>query len=80
LRTATVNPARFLGATDSLGAVAVGKIADFVVLDANPLVSIGNTKRVWGVMANGRWVSSDRSAAMLEKVATMVAPPAPRRP
>jgi imidazolonepropionase-like amidohydrolase len=54
LRTATINPARFLGLTDSLGVVAVGKVADLVLLDANPLRNIANTKRIRAVIQGGK--------------------------
>jgi imidazolonepropionase-like amidohydrolase len=54
LRTATINPARFLGMTDSLGVVATGKVADLVLLDANPLQDIANTKRIRAVIQGGR--------------------------
>ena len=40
LQTATLNPARFYSAVDSMGTVGVNKIADLVVLDGNPLVDI----------------------------------------
>ncbi len=54
LRTATLNPARFLEATDSLGTVAPGKLADLVLLDANPLEDIRNTMRIAAVVLAGR--------------------------
>lgn len=54
LRTATYNPAEFLGALDSLGTVAQGKVADLVLLDADPLADIRNTRRISVVIANGR--------------------------
>jgi imidazolonepropionase-like amidohydrolase len=54
LRTATLNPARFLNATDSLGVVARGKLADLVLLEADPLVDIHNTARIVAVLADGR--------------------------
>ena len=60
LRTATVNPARFLGLTDSLGTVAAGKVADLVLLDGNPLDDIANTRRIRAVIRGGRLL--DRSA------------------
>ena len=55
LRAATIDPARFLGAADSLGSVAVGRRADLVLLEANPLDEIRNTTRVAAVMADGRY-------------------------
>jgi hypothetical protein len=46
LQTATLNPARFFAATDSLGSVAPGRLADLVLLDADPLVNITNTEKI----------------------------------
>ena len=46
LQTATINPANFLGTIDSLGTIEKGKIADMVLLDANPLTDIRNTQRI----------------------------------
>jgi imidazolonepropionase-like amidohydrolase len=54
LRAATLEPARYLGALDSLGTIAPGKLADLVLLDANPLLDIRNTRRIAAVVANGR--------------------------
>jgi hypothetical protein len=54
LRAATLNPARYLGATDSLGVIEPGKRADLVLLDANPLDDIRNTTRIAAVVAAGR--------------------------
>ena len=54
LRTATYNPADYFGALDSLGTVSRGKLADLVLLDANPLTDIRNTRRIATVIANGR--------------------------
>jgi hypothetical protein len=56
LRSATSGPATFLGAGDSLGTVATGKLADLVLLDGDPLADIRNVRRVRGVMMGGRWV------------------------
>jgi hypothetical protein len=54
LRSATIEPARFLGMADSLGTIAPGKLADLVLLEANPLVDVRNTRRIALVVANGR--------------------------
>jgi imidazolonepropionase-like amidohydrolase len=53
LRTGTAAAAEFLGT--NTGLVALGKEADLVLLDANPLVDIGNSRRVHGVMLRGDW-------------------------
>lgn len=55
LQAATLNPAKFLKATDSLGTVATGKLADVVLLDDNPLTNIHNVLKIHGVVANGRY-------------------------
>jgi 8-hydroxy-5-deazaflavin:NADPH oxidoreductase len=60
LRAATLNPARFFGLTDDLGTIAEGKLADVVLLDANPLEDIRNTRRIRAVVVNGRLL--DRAA------------------
>jgi imidazolonepropionase-like amidohydrolase len=65
LRTATVNPAIFLGLTDSLGTVARGKVADLVLLDANPLTDIANTKGIRAVIQGGRLLDRKALDAML---------------
>ena len=67
LRAATATPAAWLGDGDpDFGTIAVGKRADMVVLDADPLSLIANTRRIAGVMARGRWLDADRLAAMLD--------------
>ena len=66
LRAATLEPARFLGATDSLGTVAVGKLADLVLLSADPLADIENVRRVDVVIADGRLYDADARAALFK--------------
>jgi imidazolonepropionase-like amidohydrolase len=57
LQTATLNPVRFLGMEDRLGTIEKGKLADLVLLDANPLEDIGNTQKIAAVVLNGRYFS-----------------------
>ena len=54
LRCATMNPATTLGLDNEIGSIEPGKLADLVVLDANPLENIRNTDSVRSVMCNGR--------------------------
>jgi len=66
LRAATLNPAVYLGMTDSLGTVTAGKAADLVLLDANPLDDIRNVAQVRGVWRAGRYLSRGAIDLMLE--------------
>ena len=68
LAAATTAPAEFFGATDSLGAIAAGKLADLVLLEANPLDDIANTRRIALVVAGGRFFPRPELDALLEEV------------
>jgi hypothetical protein len=59
LQTATKNAAECAGRLDSLGTVEEGKIADLILLEENPLLSIANTRRIGSVFFNGKYF--DRS-------------------
>ncbi len=54
LKTATVNPAEYLGMDEDLGRIEEGMLADIIVLDRNPLENIRNTEHVRYTMSNGR--------------------------
>ena len=54
LKTATINPAKSLGYDDNIGSLQVGKLADLIVLDKNPLENIRNTESIKYTMVNGR--------------------------
>lgn len=72
LQTATLNPAKFLGMSDRLGTIEKGKLADLVLLDANPLEDIRNTQKIAGVVVNGRYLSRaelDKMLAGVERAA-----------
>ncbi len=53
--TGTINVARYFGAEAEFGTVAVGKRADLVLLDADPLANVSNWARRAGVMVRGKW-------------------------
>ena len=54
LKTATVNPARYLGLDGDIGTIEPGKLADLLIVDGNPLEDIRDTDKVAYVMLNGR--------------------------
>jgi imidazolonepropionase-like amidohydrolase len=63
-----VNPSQFFGRADVAGTVEVGREADLVLLDANPLADISAARRVHGVMLRGRWISKIELDGMLEEL------------
>jgi imidazolonepropionase-like amidohydrolase len=79
LRAATLNPARYFGATDSLGTVEAGKLADLVLLDADPLQDIRHAERIRAVVVGGHYLDRRALDALLER-AEQLANPLPVRP
>ena len=72
LRTATLNPAEFLGEEKTLGTIEKGKFADLVLLDANPLEDIKNTTRIAAVVANGKYLPKSDLEKLLAQVEAFV--------
>src|SRR5690606_7777660 len=70
LQAATLNAAEFFGAGD-LGAIEAGKLGDVVLLDANPLADIRNTRRIAAVILKGQ---AYERAALDELLAALEAP------
>lgn len=54
LQTATINAAKYVGKEKEIGTVSIGKIADLILLDANPLLDITNTRKINSVVLNGK--------------------------
>ena len=54
LRSATITPAEFFGMENQMGTIEVGKLADLVILDKNPLISISNTQSIHRVIVKGQ--------------------------
>jgi imidazolonepropionase-like amidohydrolase len=71
LQAATLDPARFLGFPDS-GTIEVGKRADLVLLTADPLADIHNTRRIEAVILKGRFHDQRELAALLNAAANRV--------
>jgi imidazolonepropionase-like amidohydrolase len=75
LRTATLNPAVFLGLSESLGAIAPGKSADLVLLAANPLEDIRNTTKITAVVLRGRYLDRPALDRLLDEARVLANPP-----
>ena len=72
LQTATLNPAKYYHRLNDYGTIQPGRIADLVLLQANPLDNIANTRTITGVVADGRYMSQqemDQLRAKLKRLA-----------
>ncbi len=81
LQTATRNPARFLDRTHDLGTVEPGKLADLVLLDADPLADIHNTRAIRAVVLGGSLLDRaalDRLLADVRRMARAAPDPSAR--
>ncbi|TVT37392.1 amidohydrolase family protein [Hymenobacter setariae] len=57
LQTATLNPAKYYHRLQDFGSVQAGRLADLVLLSANPLENIANTRKITGVLTDGQYLS-----------------------
>jgi hypothetical protein len=73
LWSATIGPAQFARLDGRLGALSAGKIADIILLDADPLTDIRNTRRIFAVVQGGRLFSRVDLDALLAGVRSAVA-------
>ena len=60
LRSATIDAARFSGKDREYGSIEAGKVADMILLDADPLIDIRSTEKIAGLFFNGQYL--DRAA------------------
>ncbi len=71
LQSATRDPVEFMGLGDSLGTIEPGKVADLVLLEADPLADITNTRRIAAVIQEGRFYSREDLDRVQERVLAM---------
>jgi imidazolonepropionase-like amidohydrolase len=74
LQSATRNPAHYLGRLADLGTVEKGKLADLVLLDADPLAEIKNTQHIAAVIVRGKLLRQDTLRKMLADLKQLTAP------
>ena len=79
LQTATSNPARFLGTQASSGSIERGKVADLLLLTANPLENIRNSEKINVVVAHGRVFDRAALDQILKQVQAAAKRPGPRK-
>ena len=79
LQAATRGAAQFLGREKELGTVEPGKTADLVLLDANPLENIANTRKILAVIRDGNYLDRAALNAMLAKAKTAAAAVPPEK-
>ena len=72
IQSATINPTKCLGISDSHGTVEKGKVADLVLLEADPLADIANTKKIAAVVVGGKLLPKGKLEEMLEKTEAAV--------
>ena len=68
LEAATSGPAEFLNRQQDSGTIAVGKLANLVLLKVNPLSDIRNTRQRVGVMIRGRWYLEEQLEDWLKQI------------
>jgi imidazolonepropionase-like amidohydrolase len=80
LQAATIGPARFMGQADRRGTIEVGKVADLVLLDRDPLADIHNSTSIRAVILGGKLMPRASLDAMLAEAEELAAKPAPNTP
>jgi imidazolonepropionase-like amidohydrolase len=75
LISATITGPAFLGHSDRYGAVAKGKAADILILDANPLRDIKAIRAIRGVVLHGKWLDRSALDALLAEAKAKAAKP-----
>ena len=67
LRTATLYPAQYFDAETRYGSIKAGKVADLVILNANPVTNISHTRSISGVFFNGNHIADAQVEALVSQ-------------
>ena len=70
LKAATTHPMEYLGDLDDAGTIEIGKRAELVLLEANPLEDLSNARKIIGVMCNKKWLNREDIHRKLENLYT----------
>lgn len=73
LRSATALPAAFMDMDTDVGTIEIGKRADLILLDADPLADVANTRRIDTVIVNGRVFDKATREALLDAIEASIA-------
>jgi hypothetical protein len=73
LQSGTRAPADYFGALAEFGTVEVGKRADLILVEANPLQNVGNVSHRVGVMVRGQWLPESEIQERLKRIAAAAA-------
>jgi imidazolonepropionase-like amidohydrolase len=73
LQAATKNPADFMGTIKNQGTIEIGKNADLLILDENPLTDIRNTEKIRSLVIHGKLMDRSALDGLLQKAAAFAA-------
>jgi len=68
LKASTTNPFEFLGELDNAGTVEIGKVSNLLLLEENPLEAISNTRKIYGVLVQDRWIPKEEIKSRLNNI------------
>ncbi|MCP4978063.1 MAG: amidohydrolase family protein [Maribacter sp.] len=68
LKASTTNPFEFLGELENAGTVELGKTSNLLLLEENPLESISNTRKIYGILVKDRWIPKEEIKSRLNNI------------
>jgi len=68
LKASTTNAIEFLGELENAGTVELGKISNLLLLEENPLESISNSRKIYGILVKDRWIPKEEVKSRLDNI------------